>query len=45
MKEICYYEFEVIAMMVLYGGIDMLIKRIHIYSLHGQYDYDIEFDS
>lgn len=32
-------------MMVLYGGIDMLIKRIHIYSLHGQYDYDIEFDS
>lgn len=32
-------------MILLYGGIDMLIKRIRIYNLHGQHDYDIEFDS
>lgn len=32
-------------MILLYGGIDMLIKRICIYNLHGQHDYDIEFDS
>lgn len=32
-------------MIILYGGIDMLIKRIHIAKLHGRKDYKIEFDS
>lgn len=32
-------------MIVLYGGTDMLIKRVCIYNLHGQHDYDIKFDS
>lgn len=32
-------------MIKLYGGIDMIIKRIHIEKLHGRHDYDIEFDS
>lgn len=32
-------------MILLYGGIDMLIKKIRIYNLHGQHDYDIKFDS
>lgn len=31
-------------MILLYGGINMLIKKVHIYNLHGQHDYDIEFD-
>ena len=32
-------------MIKLLGGIDMLIKRVQIYNLHGQHDYQIEFDS
>lgn len=32
-------------MIKLLGGIDMLIKKIHIDDLHGEHDYKIEFDS
>lgn len=35
---------EVMAMIILYGGIEMLIKKIYIYNLHEQHDYKIEFD-
>lgn len=32
-------------MILLLGGVQMIIKRIGIYKLHGEYDYEIEFDS
>ncbi len=32
-------------MIKLFGGIKMLIKSVNIYNLHGQYNYQIEFDS
>lgn len=32
-------------MIKLYGGIDMIIKGIHIIKLHEQHDYEIEFDT
>ena len=38
----CYHSFEVIVMIILYGGIDMLIKRIHIAKLHGRKDYKLK---
>lgn len=31
-------------MIKLYGGIDMIIKRIHIEKLHERHDYEIDFD-
>lgn len=31
-------------MIKLYGEIDMLIKKLCIYNLHGQYNYEIKFD-
>lgn len=32
-------------MIKLFGGIDMIIKKIYIDNLHGEHDYKIEFDS
>lgn len=31
-------------MILLFGGIQMIIKKIRIYDLHGEYDYKIDFD-
>lgn len=43
-EKLGYRVVGVKTMIILYGEIDMLIKRIHIVKLHGQHDYKIEFD-
>ena len=32
-------------MMILFGGIQVIIKKIEICNLHGEYNYKVEFDS
>lgn len=39
------FHMEVVAMIILCGGIQMVIKKISIKKLHKEYNYSVEFDS